>query len=455
MSLRKLSNATEPDGSLPSVSTLLQKTEQCLVLGKYATANRYALEAFVLHIQGCFFSGMGNPVNLWFEMGTIIRLSFRMGYHRDPDNLVGISPFQGEMRRRVWLNIFQVDALMSYQLGFPSMIPTEFCDCKVPRNLEYSDFRADAAELPPSRPLTEHTTVLYTIVKAEVMRVFKKIVEHTQSLSIPPYERVGLLHSEMKQAYESVPDSLKSRDVAKSGFLDQSSLIWQRCTIEMLHLKGLIILHRRFISYGLQSVEYDPSRRACIEAALDILHRQADVYRACEPGGRLYDDRWMGAAIQIHDFLLAAMVICLHLSVKMRFKRDNLLSGGKYDDSALNQRQFEALKVSKQIFEGAKSSPEARKAALAIGLMIKRVASSRRLDKDDHNLIDRFSEPQDSDTDPFSGSNSADHNLMMEVSLDQGLPYADSLSHMMDGSEDIDWVSHQEPMHSTHELYCC
>ncbi len=62
-----------------------------------------------------------------------------MGYHRDPSNLSGISPFDGEMRRRVWLNIVQVEALMSYEMGFPSMIPSEFCDTKVPRNLENTE----------------------------------------------------------------------------------------------------------------------------------------------------------------------------------------------------------------------------------------------------------------------------------------------------------------------------
>jgi hypothetical protein len=69
----------------------------------------------------------------------MIRLAFRMGYHRDPKHLVGISVFDGEMRRRVWLNLVQIEALMSYQLGFPSMIPSEFCDTEVPRNLEYSE----------------------------------------------------------------------------------------------------------------------------------------------------------------------------------------------------------------------------------------------------------------------------------------------------------------------------
>lgn len=56
------------------------------------------------------------------------------------------------MRRRVWHNLVQLDALMSFQMALPSMIPTEFCDTKVPRNLQYSDLEMAMASLPPGRP---------------------------------------------------------------------------------------------------------------------------------------------------------------------------------------------------------------------------------------------------------------------------------------------------------------
>jgi hypothetical protein len=65
------------------------------------------------------------------------------------------------------------------------MIPSDFCDTRSLRNLQYSDLFVGMTTLAPARPLLEHTPVLYTIVKNEVMTVFKKIVAHTQSLSVP------------------------------------------------------------------------------------------------------------------------------------------------------------------------------------------------------------------------------------------------------------------------------
>ncbi|KAK8107275.1 uncharacterized protein PG998_009288 [Apiospora kogelbergensis] len=416
-SLRQVLNITEPDGSVPQISVLQQTTVQCLVLGRYTTANAYALEAFMLHLQSCFFSFDVAPVDMWFEMGTVIRLAFRMGYHRDPSKLAGISPYDGEMRRRLWLNISQIDALLSYQLGFPSMIPNGYCDTSVPRNLEDSDLRVDMEVLPPSRPLNEQTPVLYVIVKSGVMMVFRKIVAYTQSICVGPYADALSLDSEMNEAYKAVPELLKQRAINQS-FLDHAVLIWQRFTIELLYLKGLVILHRRYISYGQQSPEFEPSRHACVRAALEILSRQAEVHGACEPGGRLYEDGRMFAALPVHDFLLAAMVVALDLSVRMRC-RSQQMPDRETEYRELAGKEYRALQVSQRIWAANSAIfPEANIAALALDLMIKKVAEK--------------------DISLFVAHNTPPEGL--DFSANGELPYAGVVSHMIDGSEDIDWV---------------
>lgn len=424
--LRQIANIPEAQGSIPPLAELQQQTTQCLVLGRYTAANSHALETLVLHLQTCFYSGQGNDVDPWFEMGTIIRLAFRLGYHRDPSTLAGISAFDGEMRRRVWLNIFQIDALISFALGFPSMIPTDFCDTAVPRNLEDSDLRIDMSVLPASRPLSENTPVLYTIVKSGVMAIFKKIVAHTQALLIPPYSATMALDTEMKTVYNAIPELLQRRDVNRS-FLDNACIIWQRSTIEILYLKGLILLHRRYISYEIQksaSPSFATSRRACIESALGILARQADLHNACQPGGRLYEERWMMASLQAHDFLLAAMVICLDLSVGLRSQRE-------VDSLGLVQQEYKALNLSKQIWTETPQpgSTDTHRAALALDVMLNRVAeNAESLGLQDQEQIFSTFEPVKLPMDP--------------------LPFAGAVSQLIDGSECIDWVSeHEEPFH--------
>ncbi|KAL2126567.1 hypothetical protein VTI74DRAFT_666 [Chaetomium olivicolor] len=386
--LLRLARAHEPDdGSIPAAGVLQQRAAECLVLGRFATANAHALEAFILHIQSRLLSRMHSDsfVDLWFEMGTAIRLAFRMGHHRDPRNMPAVSPFDGEMRRRVWANIFQVDALISFQMGFPSMIPTEYCDAQPPRNLEYSDFGPEMAALPPSRPLTDDIPVLYIIAKAGIMSTFKKIVAHSQSLAPPAYDSTIALDLEARDVYARLPEPLRRRDVGRCGFLDPASRILERCTLELLHLKSLVILHRRYVGYGHEQPpggipRFETSRRACAEAALEILTRQANLHRASQPGGRLFEDRWMLGSLMVHDFLLAAMVLCLNLSVCLscsdcataaEFGAEGPAAGG--GDGAggshhdLADKELYALQQSLQIWSATSPlSPEAHTASLAL-----------------------------------------------------------------------------------------
>lgn len=355
----------------------------------------------------------------WFEMGTLIRLAFRMGYHHDPDNLHGISVFDGEMRRRVWQNVVQVDALMSFQMGLPSMIPTEYCDTKVPINLQFSDLYLGMTSLPRGRPLYENTPIRYPIAKAGIMTVFKKIVAHSLCGSLPIYDSTIVLDNEMREAYSILPDVLKARDVGRS-LMDPSSLIFERCTLEMLKLKGLIVLHRRFITSEVHSRRVERSSRVCAEAALDILARQADIHQASQPGGRLYDDRWMMSSLTMLDFLLAAMVLCLHLSVRLR-RTSRYFPMGKKDEG-LAEREYRALKTSQQIWASNEStSSEARTAALALDLMVRKVAEqdAGRIRLNESPAIESISSIPPEDLFPFAGT----------------------MSQMIDGTEGLDWVS--------------
>lgn len=404
------------NGTIPSPEILQQKTAQCLLLGRYRTANAYAIESLILYLQSGFLGDMKTSSRQWFDMGVIMRLAFRMGYHRDPSTFPGTTtPFDSEMRRRVWLHIFQLDALLSFQLGLPSMIPAECCDTHVPRNLNDSDLQVRMSALPPSRPSSEYTPFLYFISKASVMSIFKKIVAHTISLATPSYSRTTTLDAEMRGAYSLLPDFLKRRDTNQS-LMDSSEIILNRCNIELLYLKGLVVLHRRYIRYEHQDAKFETSRRFCVEAALEILARQVDLHQAFQPGGRLHEDQWMLSSLTIHDFLLAAMVICLDISVRLESQTTAFVD--ERADHGFVSREIAALKTSQRIWAAnSHRSPESRIASLALDLMARKVAERQ-------------------------ATFSCDQAAFMEIPrVSPELPYMEPMSEMIDGSETLDWVS--------------
>lgn len=402
---------TDANGQTILPQSLRVRTTQCLVLGKYSTAKAYGLEILVLHLQSTFIGLIDSNINIWFSMGIGIRLALRMGYHRDPKHYPLLSAFEGEMRRRIWSKINQIDTMMSFQLGLPSMIPSELCDTEPPSNLAFSDFSPDTQVLPPSRPLTDNTPVLFTIIKGKIMDVFKKIIAHTQSLSKFPIETTIILDMEMREAYNNLPANIKMVAISRS-FTDSASTIMERCCIELLYLKGLVVLHRRFLSRDILDAKYAKFRQACLGAAMDILARHADLYQASQPGGQLYDDRWMISSLTTHDFLLAAMVVCLELSIHIRSN-----SRPRIPDF---ERQFDALQTSHMIWKSRYSeSKETRIAARALEIMIRAVKGDE-VDK----ALDNTSPPID--------------NPIFE---NQTQPYARPVTGMIDGSETLNWVS--------------
>lgn len=388
-------------------------TAYCLVSCGYATAKQYALEALLLYLQSQFMTQTRFHAQLWLDLGTVVRLAFRMGYHRDPRGLTDITTFESEMRRRVWLHIFQIDALASFHMGLPSMVPTEYCDTEPPRNLHDTDLSVDMDTLPPSRPFTENTPMLYGIVKAGIMAVFKKIVAHTQSLASPKYDETIALDREMKDVYEKLPEIFRRRDVAQS-FMDSSDLISQRFTLELVYLKGIVVLHRRYIRHEPQNPIFEPSRQFCLEAALDILHRQADLHQATQPGGRLQGDMWVVTSITVHDFLLAAMVICLDLSIRIE-------AFGDESEESFVSWKLQALQQSQQIWAVTENHlAQSHIVSLVLDLMIKKVDKVR--------------------------SQAVWNNATTNFSLaGMELPYIETMSDMIDGTETLDWVRSLTP----------
>ncbi len=143
-----------------AAAMLLIASAQCLILGGYTTPKRNVVEALALYAQCKYAQTMDPSQEVWIIFSILIRLAYRMAYHRDADNFSHFSVFEGEMRRRVWTMCRQFDLMVSFQLGLPNNIPPDSWDAKPPRNLLDSDFDEHVTVLPPSRPEHEPTQIL-------------------------------------------------------------------------------------------------------------------------------------------------------------------------------------------------------------------------------------------------------------------------------------------------------
>lgn len=248
----------------------LARAGQALVAGGYHKARPYSVEAVLLYAVCKYMRNEDPDADAWMIMGIAARLAVRMGYHRDPRHLTNISAFEGEMRRRTFYVAEIFDLLFSFQAGLPAIIHEEETDTEPPSNLFDSDFDEDCITLPPSRPPTDPTPVLYYCYKCRLAKVFRRVIRHALSLKVTSYEDTMKLDAELREMHTEIPPSLRMKPLG-SSFTDQPYMILNRHNIDMLYQKSLCVLHRKYLSHDRSDPKFAYSRKTCTDAALRIL----------------------------------------------------------------------------------------------------------------------------------------------------------------------------------------
>ncbi|RYP71862.1 hypothetical protein DL769_004575 [Monosporascus sp. CRB-8-3] len=274
----------ERDSSLPAMDRFKQyrgAAGWALIWGKYSQPSLLTLQAFLLYVEAEFLVNRSNQMQCYLMSSVCIRLMLKMGLHRDPSKLPNVSAYEGEMRRRLWNLAIQIDLLVSFYLGLPSMIQGIESDTAMPRHLMDSDFNEDSKELPPARPISDYTPLTYPIHKAAITKAFGLVARQAHALTVPPYSEVMRVDRLLEETWKGVPAFMKVKPLEES------------------------------VTDPIMQEEHGYSRRACLEAALALLEYQHTLHYACRPGGLLHSKGWFIGSLAINDFLLADMVVAL------------------------------------------------------------------------------------------------------------------------------------------------
>ncbi|OAG06745.1 uncharacterized protein CC84DRAFT_620271 [Paraphaeosphaeria sporulosa] len=310
-------NSTDSSGTNDYLNSAVNRFQQlassAIVLADVTKSQPYTLETLMIYSECEFLRRDDHHSKIWLMNGVSMRVAMRMGYHRDPSNFKGMSPFQGEMRRRVWHVLNMLDTLISFAIGLPAVVRRIESDTRAPQNLYDLDLSPNMTKMPKARPSSELTPATYTIAKAKICAVFAEAAELAQRITPPRYAIVVSLEKRLEEAHDQVPEGMRVRPV-QDCVTDAPVLIMGRYNIELLYLKTKLVLHRAFLTAGQTDPKYAESRKICVDSALEILRYHVTIFHACQPGGQLNKVWWYMSSLQTFDFLLAAMVICLELN---------------------------------------------------------------------------------------------------------------------------------------------
>ncbi|KAI9738094.1 MAG: hypothetical protein M1818_005522 [Claussenomyces sp. TS43310] len=285
---------------------------QCLIASDYTNPIAYTVETLMLYIQ---FDGT-TPPDLSIEtpliLGTTIRLAMRMGIHRNSNGYPGLTPFQDEMRRRLWAAILMSDTLHSFQLSLPATIHQIDCNCAMPRNIRNDEFGPDSTELPPPRSLNEQSEVTYTILKTRLLLVLKEIMNITNHTDIMSVEEIRKCETTLSEAQATIPPFLRVFRVEESTSVS-ASIQSQRIAFDRVYQLSRCMLYRKF----LRRARTDPSviqyRLSCVDAALILLRHQSTLFVKFNPMFSPTVRRRHKFTQPTLDFFVAGMIVALDL----------------------------------------------------------------------------------------------------------------------------------------------
>ncbi|EXJ57241.1 hypothetical protein A1O7_07588 [Cladophialophora yegresii CBS 114405] len=298
----------------------------CLITADYTKPHNYIIETLIFHLHAEYTSNRDAEASVWVLVGMIARLAMRMGYHRDAKLFPNLSPFQGEMRRRVWTFVRSADLLFSFQVALPSMIRIGDSDTELPRNIYDDEFGEDSTSLPAPRPSSEATPISYMIAKGRLAFGFGRVLEEINGVQRKGYDEIQKIDRGLRDIYESIPDHLKLRPMAEQT-LAPISLIMARFSLATVYHKSQCVLHRRYMRLARNGNRYMHSRRQCLDSAMSLLSFQAIQHQQSRERGRLRSLRNHVNSLTAHDYLLAATIVCMDLyNSRERSGNDNDVS---------------------------------------------------------------------------------------------------------------------------------
>lgn len=364
----------QPFGDSTAIMNLYRRrSAHCLLLANYTKPGRYKLEALVIYAGLEYATKHSNADTVNIILGFAFKLGFRSGYHRDAKNSPRISAMEGEMRRRTWHLMVQLDTITAFQVGIPRTVQSYQYDTEPPGNYADEDFNETTVQLPEPRPASVFTPSAYLQYKGRIMEAFSRVIDFVSSPKPDSYDQVVELDRYLKGVHESAPPFFRAQSIIQS-ITDTPDLIMRRYTLEYLYEKSRCILHRKYMTGYEASPQYMYSRWAAVDAAKSILRYQADLFSESQPGGRLHANKWFFNSLQEHDLIMAAMIICVELS--QNHSSDTQVQvpyTGRTMVLESREHLSKALETSWEIWKKSlDQSPMGRKAFDALTIMLKK-----------------------------------------------------------------------------------
>ncbi|KAL3608752.1 hypothetical protein FPOAC2_03759 [Fusarium poae] len=283
------------------------------------------LQALAIYTAAMRVHNINTGRAVWIMNGLALRAAQSIGLHRDGTKL-GLSPFESEIRRRVWWHFLERDGRGAEDYGLQNPGSGQMYGVELPRNLHDSDIFPDMKELPPSRP--DFTRMTLPLCNCQASRAWAQLFQMSCSPGGLPSEEVR------KQVIQEAMDKVE-------GILQRCNPIIPEQRMQM-RISRLILRKVDLVSRRQWQTLRQPDDNECLATeadvaeAVDLLELANDMWRDED----MISYRWIARAFPQYHMML---YILRHLCVR---------PGGP-----LAKRSFAAVDLHLESFRSSGSGP--------------------------------------------------------------------------------------------------
>lgn len=148
----------------------------------------------------CLAGRHDSPRYVWMMAGLVIRMAQYLGLQRDGTNFESLTPYEIEMRRRVWWAVCNLDLKVSEDQGTDLAIKHGSSDTKFPLNINDADLDTDTKQMPTER--LGVTDMSFAYITAGLCDVTKQLLASKVSTDSSGLEEQSRLVNEIYKKFE-------------------------------------------------------------------------------------------------------------------------------------------------------------------------------------------------------------------------------------------------------------
>ncbi|EEA21717.1 hypothetical protein TMatcc_008863 [Talaromyces marneffei ATCC 18224] len=235
---------------------------------------------------------------VWTMASVILRLATGLGLHRDGTHF-GLSPFETEMRRRLWWHIVIADVRTSEDHGTDPMINEWMYDTRMPLNINDDDINPESKTFPPER--AAFTDMTFTLIRCHVSKNYRHLIH------IPLGKNsVAPTLEDRKKTVEGLHNTLNEKFVKYCDM--QEPLQWACATMARLVVAKLwLVVHHPMIKNNLTSLSVEDRNRILL-TSIEVIEftRLMETSEATRRWGWL-----LGSYVQWHAIAFVLAELCV------------------------------------------------------------------------------------------------------------------------------------------------